>query len=122
MNRSLSRRGFLGLAATAGTLGVAGCASAPALVSSRSPNGKLRMAAVGCGGEGRYDIRELAKHRRLEFAAFCDVDLRQMDPLREKFPKARYYQHWREMLDRENPDAVLVADKSRITEMKKLFR
>ena len=42
-------------------------------------------------------------------AAFCDVDRLKLDKLRVKFPKARFYQNWREMLDREQLDAVLVA-------------
>ena len=108
----LNRRTFLGWTAAAGASGLmGGCASAvPGLAAGRSANGRLRIASIGCGSIGRgSDIPGLASHKRVEMCAFCDVDLRQMDPLREKFPKARYYQHWREMLDRENPDAVLVA-------------
>ena len=105
----IDRRGFLGLTVAAGALGLGGCASAPAIVSSRSPNGKLRFAAIGCGGEGSYDISVFATHRRIEMAAFCDVDTKMLDRQRAKFPKAQFFQHWREMLDKVRPDAVLVA-------------
>lgn len=106
-----SRRGFLGVLATAGagTVGLGGCVCAPSIGSSRAPNGRLKFAAIGCGMQGQYDISVFETHRRIDMAAFCDVDLAQMEPLRKKFPKANFYQDWRTMLDREAPDAVLVA-------------
>ena len=108
----INRRSFLGFAATAGASGLlGGCASSVSGISAgRSANGRLRLASVGCGGIGRgSDIPGFASHRRVEMCAFCDVDVHQMDPLRATFPKARFYQNWREMLDKEAPDAVLVA-------------
>ena len=72
-------------------------------------NGLLRHACIGCGAQGKYDIDRFASHRRVEMAAFCDVDLAMLEPLRARFPKARFYQDWREMLDSEDLDSVLVA-------------
>ena len=106
----INRRGFLGLTACAGAFGVTGCKGFPAVVSRRSPNGVLRFGAIGCGGQGRYDISQFKKHRRIEMAAFCDVDRELLDgKIAPDFPKARLYQDWRAMLDREDLDAVLVA-------------
>ena len=105
----INRRGFLGLTASAGAFGLAGCAGAPAIVSRKSPNGVLRFGAIGCGGQGQSDIASFKRHKRIEMAAFCDVDRTILDKLAKEFPKARFYQHWREMLDREDLDAVLVA-------------
>ena len=106
---SINRRGFLGLAAGAGLFGVTGCKGFPAIVSRKSPNGVLRFGAIGCGGQGQSDIARFKLHKRIEMAAFCDVDKTILDKLAKSFPKARFYQHWREMLDNEDLDAVLVA-------------
>ena len=103
------RRGFLGMSAASGLLAMSGCAGVPAVTSSRSPNGRLRFAAIGCGRQGSYDIAQLASHRRIDVVALCDVDFAILKNLSAKYPKAKLYQHWREMLDREAPDAVLVA-------------
>ena len=108
---NMGRRGFFGMAAAAGACGFSGClgAGAPAVTSCRSPNGKLRFGSIGCGAQGSSDIASTATHRRIEMAAFCDVDRLKLDKWRAKFPKARFYQNWREMLDSEQLDAVLVA-------------
>ena len=107
---SINRRGFLGLTAGAGLFGFSGCAGFPAITSRKSPNGVLRFGAIGCGGQGRSDISRFKTHRRIEMAAFCDVDRAILDTkIAKDFPKARLYQDWREMLDKEDLDAVLVA-------------
>lgn len=109
MKKGFSRRGFLKGAGSAGLFASAGCAGFPAITSSRSPNGKLRQACIGCGSQGRSNLSLLAQHRRIEMAAFCDVDTLMLDKLRARFPKARFYQDWREMLDKEDLDAAMVA-------------
>ena len=107
----MNRRGFLALAATAGAGSLAGCrTSVPGIASGRCVNGKLRLGVIGTGSIARgSDIPGISTHRRIEMAAFCDVDTAQYASIKAKFPKAGYYQHWREMLDREDLDAVLVA-------------
>ena len=105
----VNRRRFLGLAASFGACGFSGCAGFPSVTSTRSPNGQLRLGCIGCGAQGSSDIKSIATHRRIEMAAFCDVDLAMLDKLRTQYPKARFYQNWREMLDREQLDAALVA-------------
>ncbi|MBQ5794919.1 MAG: Gfo/Idh/MocA family oxidoreductase, partial [Kiritimatiellae bacterium] len=109
MSTMFSRRNFLRASGSAGALAFAGCAGFPAITSSRSPNGKLRHACIGCGSQGRSNISKFATHKRIEMAAFCDVDMLMLDKLRAKFPKARFYQNWREMLDSEDLDSVMVA-------------
>ncbi|TDU71130.1 putative dehydrogenase [Prosthecobacter fusiformis] len=92
-----SRRHFL---KTAGT----SLFAAPFITSglrAASPNGKLRHAAFGAGGMSWRDIVSLADHPMLELAAVCDVDTRQFDKIKKQFPKAKLYQDWREMLEKE---------------------
>ena len=108
----INRRSFLGLAASAGALVTApGCISAPVgIAKGRSPNGRCQVGVIGCGGLARdADIPGFARNKRVDMVAFCDVDLAAMESLRVKYPKARFYQHWREMLDKEQLDAVGVA-------------
>lgn len=109
MSNVFSRRGFLRAAGSAGAFGLAGCAGFPAITSTRSPNGRLRHVCIGCGSQGRSNINHLASHKRIEMAAFCDVDALMLDKLRAKFPKARFYGNWREMLESEDVDSVMVA-------------
>jgi predicted dehydrogenase len=57
------------------------------------------------------DLAHISNCKNVEIVAFCDVDLAKAAPAREKFPKARFYQDWREMLDKEasNIDSVNVS-------------
>ena len=77
----------------------------PGVVSARSPNGKIRHASIGVGGMGGSDIQQIAAHPDVEIAAICDVDTARMSVAAKKFPNARRYQHWRELLDKE-ADAI----------------
>ena len=77
------------------------------------PSDKLHIAAVGCGGQGAFDIDRHASTPRKNsvISALCDVDDRQSARTRKRFPKAPYYHDWREMFEKEhmNFDAVTVA-------------
>jgi predicted dehydrogenase len=73
----------------------------PASVLSRSPNGKLNHACIGVDGMGWGDLVELASHERLQVVAICDVDVSRMEKASQRFPQARRYQDWRELLDAE---------------------
>lgn len=76
-----------------------------------APSDKLNIACVGAGGKGESDIQEFAKSAYVNIVALCDVDDRQSQKTREKFPKATYYKDYRKMLEKErkNIDAVSVS-------------
>lgn len=102
-----SRRAFiktLGTAALAAPL-VSGC------VHGRARSGTLRHASFGTGGMAWHDLQELAKCKGVDIVAVCDVDLRRTVEAQKRFPQARVYQDWRELLDREarNIDSVNVS-------------
>lgn len=66
-----------------------------------SPNGKLRHAAFGASGMSGADMNAMSNHPMWELAAVCDVDTRNFDKVKQKFPNVRFYQDWRELLEKE---------------------
>ncbi|MBR3223354.1 MAG: Gfo/Idh/MocA family oxidoreductase [Kiritimatiellae bacterium] len=111
MKKTINRRTFIGAGAA---FALGGCRSwkggFPAITAVRSPNGLLRHASIGCGNRARGDIKEICTHKMIEMAAFCDVDATYLAWAKEKFPNARFYRDWREMLETEGDriDSVLV--------------
>ncbi|MDB4435463.1 Gfo/Idh/MocA family oxidoreductase [bacterium] len=99
-----SRRHFLKTAAGAPLI-LSNLRAAP------SANGKLNLAAVGVDGKGWSDLTSLASHPNVNVTAICDVDTARMAKAMAKFPNARAYQDWREMLETEGDkiDSVQVA-------------
>ena len=92
-----SRRSFLR------TLGVAAL-GAPFITSclmTRSHSHVLRHASFGAGGMAWTDLTQIAKCPGVEIVAICDVDLNRTIEARAQFPKAKIYQDWRELLDKE---------------------
>lgn len=106
-----SRRGFIRNSAAA----AAGFMIVPRHVLGgkgfQAPSDKLLIAGVGVGGKGTSDIASFANSGKADIAFLCDVDDRRAATSRAKFPKAKYYQDWREMFDKEskNFDAVSVS-------------
>ena len=95
----LHRRGFL-VAGGATLLGCAANGKTPSLARSgyKSPNEKLDVAAIGAGGKGAVDIGACAGEN---IVALCDVDWKSAAETFDRFPRARRYKDFRQMLDRE---------------------
>jgi predicted dehydrogenase len=76
-----------------------------------APSDKLNIAAIGAGGKGADDIDHFSKSGKANIAFLCDVDDRQAVDSRKKFPAAKYYKDFREMLSKESKsiDAVSVS-------------
>ena len=100
----MSRRAFLG-----GATAVAAFTFLPARVLGRgeaSPNSKLNIAGVGIGGQGAWDLEQVASEN---IVALCDVDWDYAAKTFKKHPNAKRYKDFREMLDKEKTiDAVVV--------------
>ncbi len=105
---SLTRRQFIyySVLAAAGVAAVSGCAKPKP--RKRGSGDKLRIASVGAGGKGRSDIQHCGSE---EIVAICDADEKMAVDTRKAFPNAKFYQDWRQMLDKEekNIDAVTVS-------------
>jgi predicted dehydrogenase len=67
-----------------------------------SPNGKLNHASFGANGMAWTDLSELSKHPSFNLVAVAEVDRNRATQVRNKFPDARIYQDWRQMLDKEH--------------------
>ena len=96
-----SRRNFLktGLAATLGTSAGWAQASPPAR--------KLRIAGVGIGGMGGANLGNVADE---EIVALCDVDHAFAAGTFGKFPQAKRWRDFREMLEKQPEiEAVMIA-------------
>jgi predicted dehydrogenase len=76
-----------------------------------APSDKLIIASVGVGGKGESDINYFSGSGKAEIAVLCDVDDRRAAKSRAKFPSAKTYKDYREMLDKEHKhiDAVSVS-------------
>jgi len=104
----LSRRKFIFLSTiAAGGLAAGGCASPrprPRLISAGD---KLNIAIVGYGGKGAGDADCCAGEN---IVALCDADEKIGPEVRAAYPKAAYYQDFRQMLDKEKSiDALDIA-------------
>ena len=104
--QSFTRRTFLRTAAAAGT----GISIVPRHVlrgaGNVPPSEKLNIAGIGIGGQGRADLEELKSQN---IVALCDVDWDYAGPTFKKYPAAKRYKDFREMLDKEKSiDAVVV--------------
>ncbi len=101
-----SRRHFLAAAATAGVVTLV-----PRHVLARTgtipPNEKMNIAGIGIGGMGAGN---LANCESENIVALCDVDRAYAAKTFAKYPNAKVYSDFRQMLDKEkNLDGVIIA-------------
>jgi len=97
-----SRRDFLKTAATA----AAAFMIVPRHVLGGNgfiaPSDKLQVAGIGVGGKGFSDINAFHDSGKADLAFLCDVDDRRAAGALKRYPKAKYYKDYREMLDKEH--------------------
>ena len=106
----MSRRGFVTKVAVTG----AGLTIVPRHVLGHgftAPSDKLNIAGIGVGGKGQSDLAGFAVSPNANVVVLCDVDDRQAVNSVKKFPNAKRYKDFREMLDKEHKhiDAVSVS-------------
>ena len=102
-----SRRHFL-LGAAAAAAGAYTLSSCGTIAASRySPNSRLRIAQIGCGGKGLSDLQACAKNH--DIVALCDVDEANAKNARADQPNATFYLDYRDLFDKEQLDAVVIS-------------
>ncbi len=102
---NLSRRRFLRSTATGAFVGpliLRGLMAAP-------PSSQVRHASFGTSGMAWADLTEIAKHPNVKIVAAADVDNSRTAEFRKKFPEARVYADYRELLQKEQLDSVNVS-------------
>ncbi|MCQ2393534.1 MAG: Gfo/Idh/MocA family oxidoreductase [Kiritimatiellae bacterium] len=104
-----SRREFIGAAAFAGAFAALGGSTGAAPCLGQLVKGrKINIACVGCGGKGWVDINGVAGEN---IVGLCDVDYNRAKKTFQRFPNAKTFIDWREMLLtlKDQIDAVVVS-------------
>ncbi len=71
-------------------------------------NRKINIACVGCGGKGEDDVNRFAGEN---IVGLCDVDFTRGAGVFQKYPQAKIFRDWREMIATldDQIDAVVVS-------------
>ena len=93
MPKQISRRQFIQKSALVGAATLA----APSIVSCRSPNEKLNLAIVGCGGRGGHNMGKMLGEN---IVAICDVNANNLRGAARRAPKAQQFTDFRKMFDK----------------------
>lgn len=105
MNRKTNRRQFVKTAAVAGaglSLGI----STRSMAGAWGANERLNIGVIGVGGRGAADLAAVAGEN---IVALCDVDEDRLGQAAQKFPAAKKYADYRQLLDHPKLEAVVVA-------------
>src|SRR4051794_16292540 len=88
---AINRRQFVSAAAAG-----AGVMTFPAILRARSPNDKLNVAIIGCGGRGAGNMNEM---RNENIVALCDVNENNLQRAAQSFPQAKKFVDFRKLYD-----------------------
>ncbi len=115
----VGRRGFLKTALSAG----AAAAVAPTIIPSSAlgldgsvaPSERVTVGGIGIGNRGTYDLTCFLEQKDVQFLAVSDVKQNRRDAVKKmaddhhKNNECKMYRDFRELLDRQDIDAVLIA-------------
>ena len=115
----IQRRRFLKTAASA----VGAAVAAPTIIPSSAlgldgavpPSERVIVGGIGIGNRGLYDLGCFLEQKDVEFAAVCDIKesrrtlVKKMVDAKYESPSCETYREFRELLDRKDIDAVLIA-------------
>jgi len=107
--QAIGRRNFLKALAGTPALGLLGAAAA---MKGPVPGGPVRLGIIGVGGQGRALLNNIDPAFG-DLKAMADINpdsLKRADEvlLKRKLPAATHYVEWKEMLQKENIEAVLI--------------
>src|SRR5436190_10342779 len=89
----VTRRRFLQLTSAATGATALGF---PAMVRGQSPNGRLNIAVIGCGGRGASNLAGVEGEN---IVALCDVNEKNLQIAAAKNPGAKTFRDFRKMYD-----------------------
>jgi predicted dehydrogenase len=114
----VTRRGFLKSTAGAG-IAAAGFSIVPSSVFGRDgsvpPSERITVGGIGIGNRGTYDLGCFLQQKDVQFVAVCDIKKSRRDAIKKMADKhhdnsdCAQYRDFRELLDRPDIDAVLIA-------------
>ena len=106
---STSRRQFL--CSTAAVVGAPYIVPASVLGRGRAPapSDRINLGIIGANSMGRSNLRNAAKHPHAVVTAVCDVWQKRVDDALAEFPSAHGHRDYRDLLARQDVDAVIVA-------------
>jgi predicted dehydrogenase len=68
---------------------------------AQSPNSVIHHASFGCSGMAMSDVGSISGHKAVKIVAGCDVDEKRTVEFRKRFPDARIYSNFHELLEKE---------------------
>jgi predicted dehydrogenase len=70
----------------------------------------LRLAAFGADGMAFLTLDPIASHPKVKLACVAEVDAAKLDKVKKKYPDAKIYQDWRQMIakERRNVDIACI--------------
>ncbi len=84
--------------------------SDPKPVRTPGPNSRIHVGLIGCGGMGRVNLNECAKHTDVVVTGACDVWKGRRDSVVAQYKETcKPYADYREMLAQPDLDAVIIA-------------
>ena len=96
-NKKTTRRKFLkGMAAAAIVP-----AAFPSIGHGYPANSRVRHAAIGVGGMGGTDLKQIASHPMVDVAFLCDIDDHRIADAAKAYTKAKHYNDFRRLFDKE---------------------
>ena len=108
MGKSCTRRGFLGRSlGTAVGIGLAG--KALGAEGQAPPSDAIRMGFIGIGAQGGGHLHSLAAQKDVQVAGISDVTQPRLDAALKRYATAKGHHDFRELLDRQDVDAVVIA-------------
>lgn len=109
----VSRRRFI-QSSMSGAMAVTAAATLSRAVAGDSPNDKVGVALIGCGGRSQSYLEPLLSRKDVEIVAVCDPDQSRVGKMAEHLAKAGgrspvKFEDFRRVLDDKSVDVVFVA-------------
>jgi predicted dehydrogenase len=105
MSEPISRRNFIQRTSLAATVGASGLFSQHVY----GANERIRVGVIGTANRGGQLIDAIRPHSQAEIVGLCDIHDAALQRWKEAYPTAVCYKDFREMLDRDDIDAVVIA-------------
>lgn len=119
MKNDSSRRDFIrkSVSAVAGTILIPSIIPASALGKNGfvAASDRIVMATIGTGAQGMSDMKDFMRFPQAQFVAVCDLDKKRLEKAtatvnqKNGTTDCRQYKDYRELLEKEKLDAVLIA-------------